>query len=71
MSSKTISDSYQVWVLFGVEAKNSSTEGLPGNSLRTTVDHKTLKILPRGVHLCLRNAASMSELDSSQPSLYT
>ena len=39
-------------------------EDLPGSSLRTTVVHKTLKILPRGVNLCRRNAASMIALES-------
>ena len=41
-------------------------EDLPGGSLLTTVVHKTLsvKILPRGVNLCRRNAASMIALES-------
>ena len=43
-----------------MEAKN------PGNLLRTTVDHKTRKIFPSGVNLCLRNAVSMSELESAE-----
>ena len=37
-----------------------------GISLRTTVVHKTLKILPRGVNLCQRNAASMITLESEE-----
>ena len=37
-----------------------------GISLRTTVVHKTLKILPRGVNLCRRNAASMITLESEE-----
>ena len=41
-------------------------EDLPGSSLRTTVVHKTLKILPRGVNLCRRNAASMIALESAE-----
>ena len=41
-------------------------EDLPGNSLRMTVDHKTLKILPRGVNLSRRNAASMIVLESAE-----
>ena len=41
-------------------------EDLPGSSLLTTVVHKTLsvKILPRGVNLSRRNAASMIGLES-------
>ena len=39
-------------------------EDLPGSSLLTTVVNKTLKILPRGVNLCQRNAASMIALES-------
>ena len=39
------------------------------------MDHKTLKILPCGVDLCLRHVASMSELEcaellDSQPSFF-
>ena len=49
-----------------MEAKNPSTEDLPRNSLRSTVDHKSLKILPRGVNLCPRNAPSMSELEGAE-----
>ena len=41
-------------------------EDLPGSSLRTTVVHKTLKILPRGVNLCRRNAASMIALERAE-----
>ena len=41
-------------------------EDLPGSSLLTTVVHKTLKILPRGVSLCRRNAASMIALESAE-----
>ena len=41
-------------------------EDLPGNSLRMTVDHKTLKILPRGVNLSRRNAASMIVLEIAE-----
>ena len=43
MSSKTI------LIGLGVVGKNPSMENLPGSSLRTTVVHKTLKILLRGV----------------------
>ena len=46
--------------------KNPSMEDLPGSSLRTTVVHKTLKILPRGVSLCRRNAAAMIALESAE-----
>ena len=41
-------------------------EDLPESSLRTTLVHKTLKILPRGVNLCRRNAASMIALESAE-----
>ena len=43
-------------------------EDLPGSSLPTTVVHKTLsvKILPGGVNLCRRNAASMIALESEE-----
>ena len=43
-------------------------EDLPGSSLLTTVAHKTLSvtILPRGVNLCRRNAASMTALESAE-----
>ena len=47
--------------------KNPSMEDLPGSSLRTTVVHKTPKILPRGVNSCRgRNAASMIALESAE-----
>ena len=55
-----------VSVFLGVVGKNPSMEDLPGSSLRTTVVHKTLKILPRGVNLCRRNAASMIALESAE-----
>ena len=60
MSSKTI------LIGLGVVGKNSSMEDLPGSSLRTTVVHKTLKILLLGVYLCRRNAASMIALGSAK-----
>ena len=43
-------------------------EDLPGSSLLATVARKTLsvKILPRGVNLCRRNAASMIALESAE-----
>ena len=43
-------------------------EDLPVSSLLTTVVHKTksVKILPRGVNLCRRNAASMIALESAE-----
>ena len=37
-----------------MEVENPSAGDLPGNSIRTTVDHKTLKILPHGVNLTWR-----------------
>ena len=46
--------------------KNPSMEDLPGGSLRSTVVHKTLLILPRGVNLGGRNAASMIALESAE-----
>ena len=49
---------------FGVVGKNPSMEDLPRSSLCTTVDHKTLKILPRGVNLCQLDNASMIALKS-------
>ena len=57
---------WSVSVFLGVVGKNPSMEDLPGSSLRTTVVHKTLKILPRGVNLCRRNAASMIALESAE-----
>ena len=63
MSSKTILIGLG---LFGVVGKNPSMEDLPGSSLRTTVVHKTLTILLRGVKLCPRNAASMIALESAK-----
>ena len=57
---------------FGVVGKNPSMEDLgarwelAGSSLRTTVVPKTLKILPRGVKLCRRNATSMIALESAK-----
>ena len=41
-------------------------EDLTGISLRTTVVHKTLKILLLGVNLCRRNAVSMIALESAK-----
>ena len=38
----------------------------PWSSLRTTVVHKTLKILARGVNLCRRNATSMITLEGAE-----
>ena len=60
MSSKTI------LISFGVVGKNPSMEDLiiPRSSLCTTVDHKTLKILPRDVNMCQRDNASMIALES-------
>ena len=49
MSSKTI------LIGFGVVGKNPSMQDLPRSSLCMTVDHKTLKILPRAVNLCQRD----------------
>ena len=49
MSSKTILIGLG---FFGVVGKNPSMEDLPRDSLRTTVVHKALKILLRGVNLC-------------------
>ena len=63
MSSKTI---LMGLGFFGVVGKNPSMEDLPGSSLRTTLVHKTLKILLRGVKLCRRNAASMIALESAE-----
>ena len=51
---------------FGVVGKNPSMEDLPGSSLRTTLVHKTLKILLRGVKLCGRNATSMIAPESAK-----
>ena len=41
-------------------------EDLPGNSLRTTIIRKKLKVLPRGVNLCRKTAASMIALESAE-----
>ena len=49
-----------------MEGKNPSMEDLPKSSLLTTVVHETLKILPRDVNLCRRNAASMIALESAE-----
>ena len=64
MSSKTILIGLNI-IRCGGE---KSVHGRPsrGSSLRTTVVHKTLKILPRGVNLCRRNAASMIALESAE-----
>ena len=43
---------WSVSVFFGPVRKNPSIEDLPGSTLRTTVVHKTLKILLPGVNLC-------------------
>ena len=45
--------------VFGVVGKNPSMEDLLRRLLRTTIVHKTLRILLRSVNLCRRNAASM------------
>ena len=60
MSSKTI---LMGLGFFGVVGKNPSMEDFPGSSLRTTLVHKRLKILLRGVKLTRRNAASMIALE--------
>ena len=64
MSSKTILIGLGIFRCGG----EKSVHGRPsrGSSLRTTVVHKTLKILPRGVNLCQRNAASMIMLESEE-----
>ena len=69
MSSKTILIGlgfFGVCVGGGGGGGNLSMEDLPGSSLRTTLVHKTLKILLRGVKLYLRNAASMIALESTK-----
>ena len=63
MSSKTILIGLGIF-WFGRE--KSINGDLPGSSLLTTVVHKTLKILPRGVNLCQRNAPSMIALESAK-----
>ena len=64
MSSQTILIGLGIFRCGG----EKSVHGRPsrGSSLRTTVVHKTLKILPRGVNLCRRNAASMIALESEE-----
>ena len=49
---------WSISVFFGVVGKNPSMEDLPTSSFHTTVDHKTLKILLRGVNLCWRDATN-------------
>ena len=61
MSSKTILISLSIFRCGG--GKIQSMEDLPRRSLHTTVDHKTLKILRRGVNLCQRDDASMIALE--------
>ena len=65
MSSKTILIGLGIFRCGG-KIENPSMEDLPGNSLRTTVIHKKLKVLPRGVNLCRRNAVSMIVLESAE-----
>ena len=64
MSSKTILNGLGIFLCGG----EKSVLGRPsrGSSLRATVVHKTLKILPRGVNLCRRNAALMIALESEE-----
>ena len=54
MSSKTILIGLGIFRCGG-EIENPSMEDLPGNSLRTTIIHKKLKVLSRGVNLRRRN----------------
>ena len=51
---------------FGVATKTLFMEDLLGSSLRTTAHPKLLKILPYGVNLLQRNAASMSAPESAE-----
>ena len=64
MSSKTILIGLGIFRYGG----EKSVHGRPsrGSSFRTTVVHKTLKILPRDVNLCRRNAASVIVLESEE-----
>ena len=64
MSSKTILIGLGIFRCDG----EKSVHGRPfcGSSLRTTVVYKTLKILPLGVNLCRRNAASVIALESEE-----
>ena len=64
MSSKTILIGLGIFRCGG----EKSVHGRPsrGSSLRTTVVHKTLKILPRVVNLSRRNAASVITLESEE-----
>ena len=64
MSSKTILIGLGIFRCGG----EKSAHGRPfrGISLRTTVVHKTLKILPRVVNLSRRNAASVITLESEE-----
>ena len=63
MSSKTILIDLSIFRCGG----EKSVHGRPyQSSLRTTVVHKTLKILPRGANLSRRNAASMIALESAE-----
>ena len=62
MSSKTILVGLGVFRCGGEKSVHGRHSR--GSSLRTTVVHKTL--LPRGVNLCRRNAASMITLDSEE-----
>ena len=57
---------WSVSVFFGLVGKNPSIEDLPGSTLRTTVVHKTLKILPPGVNLCRGTAASVIALERAE-----
>ena len=67
IKSNVVEDHFDRSEYFSVsKRKNRPRTHTLGNLLRTTVDHKTLKILSRGVKLCLRNAASKSELESAE-----
>ena len=47
--------------IFWCGGKNPSTKDIPGSALSATVVHKTLKILPRGVNLCLRKLSHFND----------
>ena len=55
--------------IFTVVGKTPSMEDLHGSSLRATLTHKTLKILPRGVNdrkLVSKECRSMLALESAE-----
>ena len=67
VSSNVVKDHFDRSQYFSVWwGKMKTIEDLPGSTLRATVVHKTLKILPPGVNLCRRTAASVIALERAE-----